>query len=93
MLDIFSLTKAEARNGYPVDLEAVVTYSDPEWGHLFVRDQTGSMFIDVRGTSTAYPLGTRVRVRAVTGANDNNILVAQAKVTVLARAPAPIPIR
>ena len=91
VLDIFSLTKAEARNGYPVDLEAVVTYSDPEWGHLFVRDQTGSMFIDVRGTSTAYPLGTRVRVRAVTGANDNNILVAQAKVTVLGPGPGPDP--
>jgi diguanylate cyclase (GGDEF)-like protein/PAS domain S-box-containing protein len=87
--DIFRLTRTEARTGYPIDLDAVVTYSDPEWGHLFLRDQTASMFIDVRGTSAFYPLGTHVRVKAVTDANDQDVVVIHPKVTVLGQGTPP----
>jgi hypothetical protein len=43
--DVFALSKAEAVKAYPIELDAVVTYSDPEWGLLFVQDQTGTTFI------------------------------------------------
>jgi diguanylate cyclase (GGDEF)-like protein/PAS domain S-box-containing protein len=83
--DVFAISKAEAVKAYPIELDAVVTYSDPEWGVLFVQDRTGPTFLDVHGTSTKFPAGTRVRVEAVTGTNNNGLMVAHAKIIVLGR--------
>ncbi|MGA2673312.1 MAG: EAL domain-containing protein [Terracidiphilus sp.] len=83
MRDVFALTKAEARKAYPIDIEVVVTYSDPVWGLLFVRDATGSTFIDAHGTSTVYAMGTRIRVRAVSGVNENGDAMVHPRIAVL----------
>src|SRR5664279_4279631 len=66
--DVYALSKFEAAKGYPIELEGVVTYSDPGWGVLFLQNQFGPTFIDIHGTSTKYPSGTHIRVEAVTGA-------------------------
>jgi diguanylate cyclase (GGDEF)-like protein/PAS domain S-box-containing protein len=89
--DVFLLSKAEAAKAYPIQFEGVVTYSDPDWGVLFVQDQTGPTFIDVHGTSTKFPLGTRVRVEAVTGTNNDGPIVTHAKIIVLGREAVPKP--
>lgn len=89
--EIFSLTRSQASQAYPVDLQAEVTYSDPAWGLLFLEDRTGTTFIDVHGTSIVYPLGTRVRVKAVTGVNDNGDLIAQPTILVLGQGSLPKP--
>jgi diguanylate cyclase (GGDEF)-like protein/PAS domain S-box-containing protein len=89
--DVFALSKAEARKAYPIDLEAVVTYSDPEWGLLFVQDRTGTTYIDVHGTSIVYPLGTLIRVRAVTDANENGNEMAHPRISVLGMGTLPNP--
>jgi len=89
--DIFRLSKTEAANAYPIELEAVVTYSDPEWGLLFVQDQTGTTFIDVHGSSTKYPRGARVRVDGVSTAGDNGPAIAQVRIFVLGRGVLPNP--
>jgi len=78
-----SLSIVEAMNAYPVDLQGVVTYSDPEWGLLFIHDDTGSIYINVHGTGIRYPLGTKVRVEAVTGTGDAGPIVTLAKVEVV----------
>ena len=83
--DVFALSKAEASKAYPVEIDAVVTFSDPEWGVLFVQDRTGPTFVDVHGTSTRFPEGTRVRVEAVTGTNNNGPIFAHSKIVVLGR--------
>jgi diguanylate cyclase (GGDEF)-like protein/PAS domain S-box-containing protein len=88
---VFSLSKAEASKAYPIELDAIVLYSDPEWGSLFVQDQTGPTFIDIHGTSTKYATGARVRVEAVTGTNENGPIVAQPKIIVLGRGKLPRP--
>jgi len=88
---VFSLSKAEAARAYPIELEVVITYSDPEWGSLFVQDQTGPTFIDVHGISTKYATGTRVRVEAVTGTNENGAIVVHPKIIVLGRGAVPRP--
>ena len=90
---VFALTKAEASKAYPIDLQVVVTYSDPVWGLLFVRDATGTTFIDARGKSTVYPLGTRIRVKAVTGVNENGNVMAHPKIFVLGSGALPKPDR
>ena len=88
---IHGLSNTEARKAFSVELQGVVTYSDPEWGLLFIRDQTGSIYVDAHGTSTLFPLGTRVQVNGVTGAGDVAPTVVQAKIRILGREPPPKP--
>jgi diguanylate cyclase (GGDEF)-like protein/PAS domain S-box-containing protein len=83
--EIHRLSNVEARKAFPVELEGAVTYSDPEWGLLFLQDSTGSIYINVHGSSIVYPLGTRIRVEAVTGAGDVGPIISQAKIRVLGR--------
>ena len=89
--EITSMKNAEAGNGYPVAIAGTVTYSDPEWGLLFVKDTTGSTYINVHGTSTRYALGTRVRVDGTTASGDVAPIVTHAKIRVLGSDPAPAP--
>ncbi|MFZ1083998.1 MAG: sensor domain-containing diguanylate cyclase [Terracidiphilus sp.] len=89
--DVFSLSKAQAAQAYPIELDAVVLYSDPEWGNLFLQDQTGATFIDVHGTSTKYPEGARVRVVAMTAAGELGPTIAHPKIVVLGRGVLPRP--
>jgi diguanylate cyclase (GGDEF)-like protein/PAS domain S-box-containing protein len=89
--DVFRLSKAEPRKAYPIELDAVVTYSDPEWGTLFVQDSTGTTFIDVHGENIVYPPGTRVRVRAVSYVNENGTRIGHPAITVLGRGLLPKP--
>jgi hypothetical protein len=67
---IHNLSKAEAEKSRGVELQGVVTYSDPEWGLLFVRDRTGSIYLNVHGQSKTYLPGTSVFVDGVTSAGD-----------------------
>jgi diguanylate cyclase (GGDEF)-like protein/PAS domain S-box-containing protein len=89
--EIVSMKNAEAGKAYPVEILGVVTYSDPEWGLLFVKDATGATYINVHGTSLRYSLGTRVRVNGTTASGDVAPVVAHAKILVLGSGPAPIP--
>ncbi|MGA2652724.1 MAG: EAL domain-containing protein [Terracidiphilus sp.] len=83
--EIRQLSNVEAKGAFLVELEGAVTYSDPEWGLLFLQDSTGSIYINVHGSSTVYPLGTRIRVEAVTAAGDVGPIISQAKIWVLGK--------
>jgi diguanylate cyclase (GGDEF)-like protein/PAS domain S-box-containing protein len=91
---IHSMSMAEARRGRPVELQGVVIYSDPDWGLLFLHDATGSIYINVHGSSTYYPQGTEVRVEAVTDGGDSAPIVTGAKVTIVGQGdlPAALPL-
>ena len=65
--EVNQLSNIEARNAYSVQLEGTVTYSDPEWGLLFVEDASGPIYVNVHGMKTSYPLGSRVKIEAVKG--------------------------
>jgi len=68
--EVSQLTSIEARNRFPVEVEGVVTYVDPEWGLLFIQDDTGAVYVDVHGMNPSCPVSTRIGVTAVTGAGD-----------------------
>lgn len=80
-----------ARRAFPVTLEGVVTYSDPEWGLLFLRDPTGSIYIDVHGWSARYRPGTRLRITGVTAAGDVGPVVEPRQVAIIGHGAAPKP--
>jgi len=90
--EIFALTLAQASLANPVDLNLEVTYSDPGWGLLFVQDRTGPTFIDVHGSNIAYPLGTRIHVKAVTGENNNGITIVHPTILVVGHGSLPNPV-
>ena len=87
------LSNAEAARALPVELQAVVTYSDPEWGLLFLRDATGSIFVNVHGITKSYPPGTRVLVDGETSAGDVGPLVAQPRIQVIGHDLLPDPVK
>jgi diguanylate cyclase (GGDEF)-like protein/PAS domain S-box-containing protein len=89
--EIAEMKNAEAVNAYPVEFTGSVTYSDPEWGLLFIQDASGSTYINMHGSPIKYPLGTMVRVNGVTAPGDVGPIVAHAKVLVMSSGPAPVP--
>jgi diguanylate cyclase (GGDEF)-like protein/PAS domain S-box-containing protein len=89
--EITSMNNVEAAKAYPVEIAGTITYSDPEWGLLFVQDATGSIYINVHGSSTRYPLATRVRVNGVTASGDISPIVAHAAIHLLGSGPVPAP--
>jgi diguanylate cyclase (GGDEF)-like protein/PAS domain S-box-containing protein len=86
---VFQLSRAAASKAYPIEIDAVVTYSDPDWGILFIQDRSGPTFIDVHGMGTFFAPGSRVRVEAVTAVKDHGPTIAHPKITVVGRGPVP----
>src|SRR5690625_743010 len=64
------LASNDDRLGEAVDLEAVVTYHDPEWGILMLQDGDETLYIEVGGRDLALRPGHRVRVRGVSAPSD-----------------------
>jgi PAS domain S-box-containing protein len=87
------LSPAQARRRLPIHLEGVVTYSDPPWGLLFIRDPTGAAYVDVHGMNIALFQGMRVRVDAITIPGDVYAAMAEPVLTVKGYGPMPEPAR
>jgi len=80
---------ADAKRGYPVQLNGVVTYSDSEWGLLFFHDGSGPGFINVHGKGIQLPVGTQIEVDAVTGIGDLSAVPVNPIVRVLGKGSLP----
>lgn len=91
--EVNQLTNIEARNAYSVKLEGTVTYSDPEWGLLFVEDATGAIYVNVHGMNASYPPGTRVKVEAVTGPGDVDTVLVNPHLEAVGKGDLPAPER
>jgi hypothetical protein len=91
--EVNQLTNIEARNAYSVKLEGTVTYSDPEWGLLFVEDATGAIYVNVHGMNGSYPAGSRVKVEAVTGPGDVGTVLVNPHVEIAGQGEMPTPER
>jgi PAS domain S-box-containing protein len=88
---VAELGNAEAKQAYSVQLEGVVTYSDPEWGLLFMQDANGPIYIDVHGMGVSIPAGTRIRVDAVTGPGDFGPVLVRPRIRTLGSGALPPP--
>ena len=65
---IRDLTPQQAGAGMPVELEAVVTFSFPLYGSLFIHDGTAGIFVEqAPGKSKEPKAGDRLKVSGVTG--------------------------
>lgn len=61
---------SNASYGVPVRLRAQITYVDPEWRILFVRDTTGSIFVLLPSNTAGLNAGNVVEVTGVTAPGD-----------------------
>ena len=61
---IRALTKAEAGKGYPVDIEATVTYCRSHHNHLFVQNGVSAIYVDAGNSANLAP-GDRIEVRGI----------------------------
>jgi len=89
--EVRELSNTEARNAYPVQLEGIATYSDSEWGLLFLADSTGAIYVNTHGMSASFPAGSHLRVDAVTGPGDVGTVLAQPTIHVLGQGQLPTP--
>ncbi|HET6568867.1 MAG TPA: ATP-binding protein [Rhodothermales bacterium] len=87
---IRALSSREAARGYPVDLSVTVTYYDPEWGLLFVQDETNGIFVDVHGEAPQdlHP-GDRIELKGVTDPGDYAPSVAKPQIRRIGPGPLP----
>jgi len=93
-----SLTDEEARRAYPVHLQGVITYFDPDFGTgqpaIFIHDATGGVFIKMLcklSCEAAGPLfvGALVEVRGVSAPGGFGPVVGNPQIRVLGRASLP----
>jgi diguanylate cyclase (GGDEF)-like protein len=61
---------AEASARRPVSVRGVVTYFDPNWGLLFIQDQTAAVFVNTSGLNLRLRQGDLVDVSGVSGPGD-----------------------
>ncbi|MCS7089850.1 MAG: ATP-binding protein [Verrucomicrobiota bacterium] len=89
----WSLSEAEIRRGLPVHLEGIVLYEDPDWGLLFIQDDTGTLFTELPRGVTPFKVGDRVRLTGVTAWVQTNRRIDKIEVKVTGSGVLPPPAR
>ncbi|MBZ5592155.1 MAG: response regulator [Acidobacteriia bacterium] len=84
-----SLTPEEARRGYPVHLQVVVTYFDRDAPNLFVQDATGALWVDWPRDGQQPEPGQILDLQGVTTQPDFAPDITHPVWRVLGRAPTP----
>jgi len=89
-----SLSEVEAARGYPIHLQGVVTYFDPDFGYgnaaIFVHDSTGCVFVTIPSTKVGLlTAGTVIDVRGVSGRGTFGPIVTEPQIRVIGRASLP----
>ncbi len=93
-LQAHSLSAAEAARGYPVHLQGVVTYFDPDYGTgiaaTFIHDASGAIFVEQTSKLTRHLfVGALVDVQGVSAPGGFGPIVKYPQIRVLGRAPLP----
>jgi len=69
--EVWSLSPAQARRGYPVELHGVVTFFDPQVELLTIQDGTAGIYVATSGLSSNLSPGQAVDVHGFTGYEAN----------------------
>jgi signal transduction histidine kinase/CheY-like chemotaxis protein len=90
--EVRSLSPTEAHNAYRVQLRAMVTFFDPQFGYLFVHDSSGSVYVDATHIpGLTLRAGDLVNVDGVTGAGLFAPIVERPRMEVFGEGPLPEP--
>jgi two-component system sensor histidine kinase/response regulator len=84
------LKPEQAALGYPVRLQATVTYVDYAWGNLFVQDSTGGIFVQGDNQAANLKRGELVEVIGVSSEGDFAPTVVSSRIRVLGQGEQPV---
>jgi two-component system, sensor histidine kinase and response regulator len=87
------LSSEKAALGYPIQLQAVVTYADFSHGDLFVQDATAGIYVDPAHLALQLRAGQHVEVEGRTGPGDFAPQIDNPRVRILGEVPLPVPRR
>ncbi len=87
---IRALRADAAGQGWPVRIQGVVTYVDPQWGRLFVEEHDGALAVDINGLGQSYSRGDLVDVAGWTAASDVPALPLVTRATIERRGTRPL---
>ena len=65
--EVWKLTPAQARRGYPVEFHGIVTYFDPQGDLLTIQDSTAGIYVELTDAAADLRAGQAVEVRGFTG--------------------------
>jgi PAS domain S-box-containing protein len=85
-----SLKPEQAALGYPVRLQATVTYVDFAWGNLFVQDKTGGIYVQGNIQASNLKRGQLVEVTGVSNEGDFAPVVVSSQIRILGRGELPV---
>jgi PAS domain S-box-containing protein len=86
---IRKLSNQEADWNYPVRIEGVVTYSDPDPPVIFLQDATAGIYIETHGQPFEFKAGHLVEVEGVSESGSTSPMIFPRKVQDLGPAPLP----
>ncbi len=89
--EIRALSRREAERGYPVTLDAVVTYLDPSDNLLFVQDASAGIYVYSAFRDFGLFPGAQVRLEGFTGPGNLAPIVVEPRVQLLGVAALPRP--
>ena len=89
--EIHSLPPNEAKRGYPVHLQAVVTYFEPTSSDLFVQDKTGGNWVQWDNSLPEPKSGQLIDLQGTTTQFDFAPDIKNPRWKVLGEAPMPVP--
>jgi signal transduction histidine kinase len=93
---VHGLGPAEAAKGRPVTLRGTVTYYDPDWGGLYVQDNTGAVYVAHKTAPDAPKLdltpGDIIEVKGKTQAGVIHPDVVDDSIQILGHGPLPDPL-
>jgi PAS domain S-box-containing protein len=87
------LSSEKATLGYPIQLHAVVTYSDSRNADLFVQDATAGIYVNPANLALPLRAGQYVEVEGTTGPGVFASEIDNPRVRILGEAPLPVPRR
>jgi PAS domain S-box-containing protein len=88
---IRELTPEQANRGYPVRLQAVVTYIDLAVGDFFAQDATAGIYVNENNKGLAFQPGDLLEIEGVTEEPDFAPQIGKARYRRLGQAPLPRP--
>ena len=91
LAEIHSLPPEEARRGYPVHLQAVVTYFDLATPDLFIQDKTGGIWVRWTNNLPQPKSGQLIDLRGITTQDDFAPDIASPTWQVIGNVPMPAP--
>ncbi|MFL6210577.1 MAG: response regulator [Pyrinomonadaceae bacterium] len=85
--DVVKFAPEQIERGYPIHLQGVVTYYDPEWHILFFQDSTGGIYIAPQGQDFKVRAGQVVEIEGSAG--PPNLGVVKPRLQAIGQAPLP----